>query len=591
MTANQRQFLLSFLLSFSKNIWIYLLLIVVTWFARFLLVKDFGLYEDDWAFTSTAINNSLEQNWWRLTSALQTFWQGRPLHMAFLTFIPFWGAKLGGIQALYVIGFILISLNACLWFSFVRRVTHSTYGALIASLFFCLYPADTTFSLLQHLFGLQTALLCILLALHLYITISSSEILNFGLKGTSYLFAILSLLNYESLFLIFFSAPLFRPQHSSRRQKIVHYIAVFVIAIIYLLIRRLAGESRVSEMGGIIALKKITQQVALGPLVSLGSFVLRPIQVLNQLLGHYWPALVISSILFFVILINLFNLTWRQDNTCVLTFWRRWLMVGLLMTFLAYPSALLLSVTVIDGRASRVHFSASLGTTFIFACFWILLLLATRTEKFKRYLALSLLSLQLGLLFTFCLDIQYQYRLSWQLQQAFIKDVITLSSDLQENTVILVQAPSLATGKQINPFDWSLPLVLESIYLFPSDWQFSPKIYRLYSEANFPDYWQEHILKNNQFILSQNNLGLYFYLPWEPERIVDAKNVILLVEEEDSLVRRDYIIGNSGQRIALKMKPKFISQPNFETTIIFDRLMSSNCDYCGTKPAVYFENH
>ncbi|MBE9203057.1 hypothetical protein IQ218_05785 [Synechocystis salina LEGE 06099] len=572
----------------------YLFLLVLTWSAHFLLIKDFGLYEDDWGFTATAIANDFTQNWNRLYGAITSFWQGRPVHMALLTFIPFWGAKFGGIQTLYIIGFAILGFNTCLWFAFIRRITCSGYGALIASLFFCLYPADTTFSFLQHLFGLQTSLLCLLLAFHFYITISYSKIFTFCLKGISYLLAILSLLNYESLFLVFLTAPLFRPHQITQKQKNYHFFIVLAIGISYFLLRRWAGESRVSNMGVVNALQKIVQQITLGPLVSLGSFILRPAQVLNELLGQYWSVLLISSLLFLFILINLFNSRWgqvlRSSENPDFNSWKRWLIVGLMMTILAYPSALLLSVTAIDGRDSRVHFSASLGTTLIFTCLWILLLLTAHRWRFKQYIIISILSLQLGFLFTFCLDVQHQYRLSWQSQQTFIQDVISLAPDLQEGTTILLQAPGLVTGKQINPFDWSLPWVLESVYLFPSDWEFVPRIYRVYSETSFPTFWQEHIVNGNEFILSPNNPGLYFYFPWEPERVISGENIILLVRENDKLVRKDYIEGRSGQKIVLKPKPQSTLSPNFATTPIFDRLMASSCDHCRQGSPIYLEN-
>ena len=68
--------------------------------SRFLLSSSFGLYEDDWNFSGDAITNTFAQNIDRISSALFTFWQGRPLHMAFLTIIPSVGSKIGGVNAL-----------------------------------------------------------------------------------------------------------------------------------------------------------------------------------------------------------------------------------------------------------------------------------------------------------------------------------------------------------------------------------------------------------------------------------------------------------------------------------------------------------
>ncbi|WLT38651.1 hypothetical protein NON20_02200 [Synechocystis sp. B12] len=156
-----------------------------------------------------------------VSGALGDFWQGRPLHITFLTFIPFIGAKLGGIRALYLIGFTILSVNACLWYSLVKKLLKK-YSAIIASLLFVLYPADTTFVFLQHLIGIQTSLLFLLIAFHVYISSSEKHKLNYFSKPISYVFATLSLLNYESLFLIFFTASLLdNPKSTKKKNSII----------------------------------------------------------------------------------------------------------------------------------------------------------------------------------------------------------------------------------------------------------------------------------------------------------------------------------------------------------------------------------
>ena len=100
----------------------YLFIIVLIWMSRFLLSNSFGLYEDDWNFSGIAITNTFAQNIDRVRSALFTVWQGRPLHMTFLTFIPSFGSKIGGVNALYFIGFLILSSNACLFYSLLNPV-------------------------------------------------------------------------------------------------------------------------------------------------------------------------------------------------------------------------------------------------------------------------------------------------------------------------------------------------------------------------------------------------------------------------------------------------------------------------------------
>ena len=132
-----------------------LFIIFLTWMSRFLLSNSFGLYEDDWHFSGNAITNTFAKNIDRISSALFTFWQIRPLHM---TFLPSFSSKIGGVNALYFIGFLILSSNACLFYSLLKKISDQPYILIISTLFFCLYPADTTFNYLQHVFGLQTSL-------------------------------------------------------------------------------------------------------------------------------------------------------------------------------------------------------------------------------------------------------------------------------------------------------------------------------------------------------------------------------------------------------------------------------------------------
>ncbi|UOO11026.1 glucosyltransferase domain-containing protein [Synechocystis sp. PCC 6803] len=572
----------------------YLFIISLVFFSRFLFINDFGLYEDDWAFSGTAISNNLTQNWIRLRASFGSFWQGRPLHMTFLTFIPFIGAKLGGIRALYLIGFTILSLNACLWYSLLKKITKNKNVAIIASLLFVLYPADTTFGLLQHLIGIQTALLFLLIAFHVYVSSSEKHKLNYFRKPISYVFATLSLLDYESLFLIFLTAPLLNHPKSTKKEKLYHFLTLTIILAIYLFLRKLAGESRISGITGLQLIQKVVYQVFWGPLIAFYSFFKRPIEVISSPRVENIIIFCIGLILFFIVLRYLFNKQFLQNDipADLNTFQEFWKLsgTGLLMTILGYSSALLLSVHDINGRASRVHFSAALGITLILACIWGIAFYITRVHKFWHTLLILLLSVYLSFLLTFSISVQQYYKMSWQYQQAFWHDVFTLVPDIKEGTIILVQAPSLVWGKQINPFDWSLPVVLESIYDFPDDWQFSPRTYRLNSDVVEPEQWKDKVISNRKFVLSGKNDGLFFYFPWEPERIVEPQDVVLLVEEQGQLVRKEKFQTTAGEIIYLK--PKTNDQPTLDlpTTVIFEHLMPPpDCDYCGSVPRIYFQ--
>jgi len=570
----------------------YLFIVFLIWMSRFLLSSSFGLYEDDWSFSGDAITNTFPQNIDNISSALFTFWQGRPLHMAFLTIIPSVGSKIGGVNALYFIGFLILSSNACLFYSLLKKICDQPYLPIIATLFFCLYPADTTFNYLQHLFGLQTSLLFLLLAFHSYLGFYNVYVDKRIFVFFSYVFAFFSLLTYESLFFIFFTAPFF-PKNNKQKRVISHFFILILILVIYLTLRKLSGEQRLVELGITSTIKFLVYQIIAGPIISIGTFFVRPFQILTQFNLTNLLILLVALPAFYVFINYFIKNGMRSDQNSRKTFAEiyKFLAIGVMMTVLAYPSALIVSVNFIDGRASRVHFAAALGTTIILSCLWSGLIIKNNQQKLLNRLTIFLLSLHLSLLFVFCINIQLFYKLSWQYQQAFWSDVIKLSPDLEENTIILVQAPSLQSGKQINPFDWSVPSVLGSIYNFPKDWKFSPRLYILDSNVKNIDGWKSMIDKNKQFFMSNKNGSLRYYYEWEPERKVNAKNIILLVEKNNQLVRKPFLQLSNGDLVSLKQNDNKIPLQKYKKTVLFNRLIDDTIrTKSNNRPAIYFES-
>ena len=581
-------------LSFTINPFIriilpYLFIVVLIWISRFLLSSSFGLYEDDWPFIGNAVNNTFDQNINMVNKAFFTFWQGRPLHMTFFTFIPSFGSKVGGVNALYFIGFMILSSNACLFYSLLKKISVQPYIPIIATLFFCLYPADTTFNYLLHLFGLQTSLLFLLLAFYFYVIFE--ERIKYQ-RIFSYTMAILSLLTYESPFLTFFTAP-FLLKNRTKQKIISHFLIVTLILIFYFIIRKITGETRVAELKTVSIIQTLIYQIFVGPIISLGTYFFRPLEIVKQFkIENLLILLIALPILYIVInyFINKEKAIARENSEKYLKL-PDLLVLGTAMTILAYPSALTVSANIIDGRSSRVHFAAILGTTIVLSCLWNSLIIKNNSQKVFKKLTIFFLSLHLSFLFVFCINVQQFYALSWKYQQAFWRDVMTLSPDLDQETVILVQAPDLAWGKQINPFDWSVPSVLGSIYNFPKDWKFPPRLYILDSNVNSIDGWKSMIDKNDKFFMSNKNGSLRYYYEWEPERKVDSKNIILLVEENNQLVRKTVLKLSNSNLISLKRNDKKIPLQKYRKSVLFrDLIDDSVTQNLNNQPAIYFES-
>ena len=569
----------------NRGIYPYLFFVFFIWISRFLFVNSFGFYEDDWHFIGTAITNDFEQNWSRLYNAYTTFFQGRPLYITFVTVFPMLAAKLGGIRTLYIIGFLILSVNACLLYKTLKKVINQPYIPFFATLFFCLYPSDTTFIFLLHLFELQIAFLFILVAFYFYF--DSKKII-------CYVFAICSLLTYETPFLTFLVAPFFLKENN-KKKTIAHCIILTSIAIVYLLVRKILGESTVVDLKILSTLQILIHQVIFGPLISFSMFFVRPWQVIFPFrLTNFLILLFTLPIFYFIISSltkNLLNIRDIGVKIKRLQEIKKLLLISSAMIILAYPITITLDVNFTDGRASRVHFAAVLGIALMIASLWSLILNQIPQKLIWKNIAVFLISLHISSLFVFCINVQHFYVLSWKYQQAFWSNVITLSPDLEQETVILVQAPNLQWGKQINPFDWSVPSVLDSIYDFPKHWKFSPRLYILDSNVNNIDGWKNMIDKNNKFFMSNKNGSLRYYYEWEPERRVDPKDIILLVEENNQLVRKSFLKVSNGDLVSLKQNDNKVPLQKYKKSILFNRLISNTASKeLNNRPAIYFES-
>jgi hypothetical protein len=150
-----------------------------------------------------------------------------------------------------------------------------------------------------------------------------------------------------------------------------------------------------------------------------------------------------------------------------------------------------------------------------------------------------------------------QHSQTGRAQKSFWTDILNLAPDIENNTVILVDSPSLQRyGKQINPFVWSMPSVLSSIYKFPRDWQNHPRLYLLNSFDEASDFWSNIVIDDNRkFLLSGENGSLVYYYAWEAERIVEPRDVILIIEENSRLTRHE-TLDIKDISISLKARPE-----------------------------------
>jgi len=524
----------------------------VLWVARFWHSADFGFYEDDYTLVTRAMASDLPQLLEDVAAQWIVFLQGRPLQPTMVLLLSFVAGRLGGLPEAYWLGYGILFVNATLGYLLFRRLLPPG-AALLGSLAFVLFPADTTQIFLSNSLGQHLSITWFLLATHAYL--SGKETLSYGL-----IFG--SLLSYETIFPVFLAVPLLRGPSAATpwRRLTRHALILAVIFVIVLAVRVGVGEGRVAGLGfpGILTTPLV--HMAEGPIVALGTFFYRPVQVALAMDTEIGIALAVASVCFVLILARAHGephidagealrslLRWQQapalsDEIRKLL---RLGLVGLLMLVLAYPLTFTVRAYAISGRDTRVHFAAVVGASILWAVFsWLLLGVAESIRK--QWLAASFLGLILGGLLGFGFLIQRDYVRSWELQRSFWAQVVRLCPDLEEGTVILVEPDAFEDTRQIAANHWNLPRVLNQIYTFPAEWDEPPRVYRL------EPGWQQSILGEGDVLTLDASTVL---APPSLYGQVESTRVIYLTGADGVWERASGPLFIEGQQLPLKPSP------------------------------------
>lgn len=562
-------------LSSKKNkehlIKVFLVLCITIWLAYFWHVNSFGLYSDDLPRIGNAISWSWSDFFNLMPDSLGE--QGRPLHDGLIHALSFLGFKIGGLNAIYIVGFTILAVNSILFYIFLNHLLKDSAFAFTGSLAFCLFPAHTTQIWLTILFGAQPSLTFLLIAYLLYLS---------ERKKLSYLAILGSLLCYETYFPVFLAAPLIRKKWNYKlaREVISHALILAGILLSVAIIRKLGGESRLESLSLAATVRTSTLHMIAGPFIALKMFFIRPIHTLEALnrrtLGF--------SILYFAMLawvlsglklsyaekefrlVNMINskiLHVRTSNFYKNLF--KVLFLGLIMLCLAYSLTLIGGVGQVNSVGSRIHLAAVVGASIIVACVCSGILFLGKIYGNKNLAILSLAAF-FSLLLGFGFSIQRDYILSWQYQQKFFSDVIKLAPDLSDGVVILFEPESLLEPKYITAFKVpTMRSAFEDLYKLPSDWEFPPIISPLRED------WKKHILlDNNTISLNKDTIFTCCY-----ERTVEGSNIIFLEVKNGNLTRRTEPILIDGEYLRLKDE-SFPIVPNLERKPIYEYLIGNS---------------
>lgn len=561
----------------TKYIFLWFFLAFITFIAHYWHYNNLGLYEDDYFLVGHPMSMNLDEfsefMKWHVLNFGHT--EGRPLLYIIEFTVGFIGNLLQDFHSLYLINYLVILLSNILVYKFLKSIWNQPVFIVTGTLAFALFPADTNHAYLTHI-CLYVSVIFLLLAFLSYFS---------NHKLISYLLIFASLFCYETVFPLFITAPLLKSIKNKWDKKIFKetfkhaLIMVGMLAIVFIA-RKLTGEARINELSLITLLLNPIYQMIIGPVVSLSMFLYRPAQTLLNLNREI---LILTSLCFWAFILLLSNLKIQpennfgdQDNIKTLSPVKKLVILGLTLLILAYPFNFTRVATQINGRDSRVHMTAAIGASILVGllCFLIINL---AKSKISTNITNGALAIFLSLLVGFGLTVQQENQKSWQYQQAFWTNIIHLCPDIMPDTIILVDAPHLNMGKHLHSFrQWGVPMTLREIYKFPSTWARLDELlptsdrprwyfwrrYTLYPKVYMLNHnWQETIVKQDKFDFDRKNKAFDYFLQWEPSRLIDSSNIILLEEKNEQLIRRSEPLTINNQIFEFKTMAKTLEKP------------------------------
>ena len=568
----------------AQRVWPYALLMVTLWVVRYWHSAAFGFYEDDLTHLPRAAAMSLGEVFafaFDPARIANLYGQGHPLHYTFIYLLTNLGWRLGGIQGPYWLGFCVQAVNLCLFYALLRRI-HSQALGVLGGLAYVLYSADTTQAYLTYSLGLHPSLTLLLLAGHAYLS---------GKKWLSYPLAGAILLTYETPFTVFLALPLLnlRPPRKSLRDLALHVLIVGLMLAVMIVWRKEVGDDRV---GGLDLRQAVTLPIVhmiQGPLVSLGTYLYRPLQTLQSLDPEVAAVAILgfglSSSLLYRLELGMppeLSESLRCSREGLRHAWRsivgwktlwiglphqvrsllRILAAGLVMLALAYPLTYTVRAYAISGRDTRVHSAGVVGAALALGSFLLLVLWLARTIRWRRWVSL-VIGAWMGLLAGYGFVIQRDYQAAWLNQQRFWSNLVTQIPDARDGTVVLVEPGPLGDVRQIGANTWNLIYVLEQLYAFPPDWDQPPRVMRLE-----PD-WMEYILSGD------GSLRLDWRTVLTPSDVwgeIEGKDVILFLDEGGELVRQSGPMDIAGQMTSL-MTAEERGEPPYPHRLLYDLLI------------------
>ncbi|MEE8575485.1 MAG: hypothetical protein V3T30_08740, partial [Thermodesulfobacteriota bacterium] len=184
---------------------VFVFLLALAFLAHFLYSRGFGLYADDYTYIVpymfkplSTVTSKLKETFDLLITANLGRGLGRPFIFLFYGVFGVIGSKIAGLWGVILIGWLIISVNAYLFYRVLSR-TVSAEAGFIGAIILILFPAHTLHQWPSFNFAMDASATFLLLATLSYLK---------GRRVAPYFIITASLLTYESFFLPFFAVPL-----------------------------------------------------------------------------------------------------------------------------------------------------------------------------------------------------------------------------------------------------------------------------------------------------------------------------------------------------------------------------------------------
>jgi hypothetical protein len=565
-----------------ENLKVFVLLAVTIWIAYFWHSASFGMYSEDLGFVGDAMEGSWSGAIRQFLNQLRIMPEGRPLQFGLIPLLSFIGFKLGGLPVIYWIAYVILAINSFLFYALLKRLSKREVFAVTGALAFALFPAHTVQIWLTAALSIQPALTMFLIASHGYLS---------GKKKLSYGIIFASLFCYETFFPVFLAVPLLKKQWNSKliRELLRHTSVMAILFICAIIIRKLTGESRIASLdlfSGIIA---SLRSIAIGPIVSMTTFLSRPMETLAALFGErnlreLWLFLPLCFAGFVWLLSNLKLVATTTDSELPSETSESFnpsaklALVGIIMSILAYPFIIIHSTTIVKDLVSRIHVAATIGDSILCASACSAILFLANTYRIKR-MAIVLMAAFFALLVGFGIMVQQDYRLAWQYQRAFLSDVVRLAPDLDDETILFIDPTDFRDPEYLKAFETGYPMLqstsqLSKIYSAISAPSKNSKWFNAY--VLMGSNWQETIrVKENSLQLDESmQSSIWGRFGSEGTRKFKSSDLILLEANNGKLTRRIEPLVIDGREFPLKIKPA-TSLPLLENAPMYDYLIQS----------------